>query len=53
MNDGESAFFLERLGTRDGEPVEWRTTIIRADRFSFVTDWSVGTTSELRPRQID
>lgn len=53
MDPGESAFFLERLGQRDGDPVEWRTTIIRADRFSFVTDWSAGSASELRPRQLD
>ena len=44
-----AAFFLERLGCRDGVPVEWRTTIIRGDRYRFVSDWSAGTRSELRP----
>lgn len=46
----EAAFFLERLGTRDGMAVEWRTTVIRGDRYRFVTDWTAGTRSELRPR---
>jgi len=45
----EAAFFLERLGCRDDTPIEWRTTIIRGDRYRFVTDWSVGTRNELRP----
>jgi GntR family transcriptional regulator len=49
LRKGDAAFFLERLGTRDGQPVEWRTTIIRGDRFRFVTDWSTGMRSELRP----
>lgn len=46
----DAAFFLERLGSRDGVPLEWRTTIIRGDRYRFVTDWSAGSKSELRPR---
>jgi GntR family transcriptional regulator len=45
----DAAFFLERLGTRDGQLIEWRTTIIRGDRYRFVTDWSTGGRSELRP----
>ncbi|MGH1491923.1 MAG: GntR family transcriptional regulator [Acidimicrobiales bacterium] len=45
----DAAFFLERLGSRDGQLVEWRTTIIRGDRYRFVTDWSTGGRSELRP----
>ncbi len=49
---GDAAFFLERLGQRDGQPLEWRTTIIRGDRYRFVTDWSTGGRSELRPRAI-
>lgn len=46
----EAAFFLERLGSRNGTLVEWRTTVIRGDRFRFVTDWTAGTRSELRPQ---
>ena len=45
----DAAFFLERLGCRDGRPIEWRTTIIRGDRYRFVSDWSAGGRSELRP----
>lgn len=49
LRKGDAAFFLERLGSRDGVPVEWRTTIIRGDRYRFVTDWSAGKSSALRP----
>ncbi len=49
LRKGDAAFFLERLGTRDGEAIEWRTTIIRGDRFRFVTDWTAGSHSQLRP----
>ncbi|MEZ5226521.1 MAG: UTRA domain-containing protein [Acidimicrobiales bacterium] len=42
MKRAEAAFFLERLGRRDDQPVEWRTTIIRGDRYRFVADWSDG-----------
>lgn len=49
LRKSDAAFFLERLGCRDGQPIEWRTTIIRGDRYRFVTDWSAGGRSELRP----
>ncbi len=49
LRRGDAAFFLERLGCRDGQRVEWRTTIIRGDRYRFVTDWSTGARSVLRP----
>ena len=49
LRKSEAAFFLERLGCRDNVPVEWRTTVIRGDRYRFVTDWSAGGRSELRP----
>lgn len=49
LKKSEAAFFLERLGCRDGSPIEWRTTIIRGDRYRFVTEWSAGSRSELRP----
>lgn len=49
LGPGDAAFYLERLGCRDGEAVEWRTTVIRGDRFRFVSDWSTGAKSELRP----
>ena len=49
LGKSDAAFFLERLGTRDGVPVEWRTTVIRGDRYRFVSDWSAGSRTELRP----
>lgn len=49
LKKAEAAFFLERLGCRDARPIEWRTTIIRGDRYRFVTNWSAGGRSELRP----
>lgn len=49
IRKSDAAFFLERLGTRDGTPVEWRTTLIRGDRYRFVTDWSAGGRAELKP----
>lgn len=48
----DAVFFLERLGSRDGKPVEWRTTIIRGDRYRFVSDWTAGARSELRPTAV-
>lgn len=49
LRKSDAAFFLERLGCNDGQPIEWRTTIIRGDRYRFVTDWSAGGRNELRP----
>ena len=52
LKNGVSAFFLERLGCRDGVPIEWRTTIVRGDRYRFVADWSVGGRSQLRATAV-
>ena len=49
LRKADAAFFLERLGSHGSTPIEWRTTIIRGDRYRFVTDWSPGGRSELRP----
>jgi len=43
MRRGEAAFSLERLGTADGTPIEWRTTLIRGDRYRFVSNFAAGT----------
>ena len=52
LPSGAAAFSLERLGTRDGKPVEWRTTLIRGDRYRFVSEWSPdGGGGVLRPTQ--
>ena len=40
LKRNDAAFFLERLGKRDDEAIEWRTTTIRGDRYRFVADWS-------------
>lgn len=47
-----AAFFLERLGSRDGAPIEWRTTTIRGDRYRFVAEWSPSSRSHLLPAAI-
>lgn len=49
LSKSDAAFFLERRSCRDRVPIEWRTTVIRGDRYRFVSDWSTGTRSELRP----
>ncbi len=48
IDAGEAVFSIERLGTCSGEPVEWRVTTIRGDRFTFVADWTAGQRNELR-----
>ncbi len=52
LADGEAVFSLERLGTYSGDPVEWRVTTIRGDRFTFVADWTAGQRNELRPHML-
>ena len=49
LDDGEAVFSIERIGTVDGDPVEWRVTAIRGDRFTLVADWTAGQRNELRP----
>ncbi len=49
LRANDAAFYLERLGSRNDQPIEWRTTVIRGDRYRFVTDWSTGGSSALRP----
>lgn len=49
---GGAVFSIERLGTFSGEPVEWRITTIRGDRFSFVADWTAGQRNEMRLQMV-
>ncbi len=42
MRRGEAAMFLERMGTYRGRPIEWRTTIVRGDRYRFVSHFQLG-----------
>lgn len=52
-----AAFSIERLGYASGRPVEWRTTLIRGDRFAALARFDaragyrldLGATSALRP----
>lgn len=36
---GTGAFRIDRLGYAQLTPIEWRSTLIRADRYSFSVDW--------------
>ena len=49
---GEAVFSIERVGTYNGDPVEWRVTTIRGDRFTLVADWTAGQRNELRPHML-
>lgn len=53
MPPGEAVFGLNRLGSVNGEPIEWRSTLIRGDRFNFVANWATGQRSELRLQHIN
>jgi len=50
LRAGTGAFRIERLGYANLVPIEWRSTLIRADRYSFVVDWrgQAGLTVEAR-----
>lgn len=52
LASGEAVFSIERLGTYNGDPVEWRVTTIRGDRFTLVADWTAGQRNELRPHML-
>jgi GntR family transcriptional regulator len=52
LDAGEAVFSIERLGTHNGDPVEWRVTTIRGDRFTLVADWTAGQRNELRPHML-
>lgn len=39
LRAGTGAFQIERLGYAQLTPIEWRSTLIRADRYSFSVDW--------------
>lgn len=36
----ESAFLIRRHTFHDGQPLEWRITLARADRYEFVVNWT-------------
>ncbi len=47
----QSAFRICRLSEGDDGPIEWRETVVRGDRYSFVAEWSptVGYETTLSP----
>ncbi len=56
-----AAFAIDRLGYSSGEPIEWRHTVVRGDRFSLTAESSVrtgyrlnfaGQTSTVAPRRV-
>ncbi len=47
LPDGVACLSIERVGTADGVPVEYRLTDIRGDRFSLLTQWRSGRAAEL------
>ena len=49
----QPVFAIERFTLAEGEPIEWRTTLIRSDRYTFVARWSPAQRYEaaLEPRQ--
>jgi GntR family transcriptional regulator len=40
LRTGVATFAIERLGCLRDRPVEWRETLVRADRFSLLAQWS-------------
>ncbi len=40
IDDATAAFGIDRLGHREGIPVEWRHTLVRGDRFSVTAEYS-------------
>lgn len=40
LPDGEAALRIERLVLSDGLPIEWRESIVRGDRFTFLAEWT-------------
>jgi GntR family transcriptional regulator len=47
MRRGDAAFFLERFSSSGGTPLEWRTTIIRGDRYRFLSTFEAGVAPSL------
>ncbi len=52
----QAAFAIERLGCAGGGPIEWRTTLIRGDRFTAIAEFSARTGYHLNltaPHSLD
>ena len=48
----DAVFEIHRLGSYGGDPLEWRITVIRGDRFTLLADWTAGQRNELRPHML-
>lgn len=46
LDDDEAVFRIERRGFCEDRPVEWRITLVRGTRFSFVSTWRRGDGTE-------
>ncbi len=40
LGRGAALLAIDRIGRVDGDPVEWRETLVRGDRFSVVATWT-------------
>ncbi len=49
VNPRVALLAIERLGRVDDTPVEWRRTLVRADRFSVISDFSIRERRASRP----
>lgn len=47
LRRGKAAFFLERRSEAAGQPIEWRNTLIRGDRYRFLSRFELGTAPSL------
>jgi len=47
LGRGHAAFFIERLSTAGDRRIEWRTTIVRGDRYRFVSQFEAGSAPSL------
>ena len=53
LDEGSAAFLLERVGVDGDDIIEWRTTIIRGDRYHFIADWSASDRLAMRLAPMD
>jgi len=50
LSEGIAAFAVERLALSGDQPVEWRESLIRGDRYSFRVEWPP---AELPPERLE
>lgn len=44
IEPGTALLSIDRVASAQGQPIEWRRTQVRGDRFTLETSWSAGTT---------